>query len=261
MNPRGDDRAIALRGPHLVLAHVRDDDAVFGRRLKQFVEKSHRRLRQSAWIEFRSVGSASHCAPLAANSGRCALQLRMERRNRFREIADHRQSRKSALGQVAPDQFQSARSSHAAQSASGRRSRDRPAAPENQQQVGFVQSHVGGARSVHADHAQVIRSLRLNRAQSVHCCKCRDIQLVQQLPQASESRPTVLRPRRPAPPASSPAAAAHDQCRVKADFGLRFRTCRACGVNFTGPGNSIFAFKKSVGMSITTGPGRPLRAQ
>ena len=33
------------------------------------------------------------------------------------------------------------------------------------------------------------------------------------------------------------------------------------GVNFTGPENSFFAFIRSVGMSITTGPGRPLRAQ
>ena len=36
---------------------------------------------------------------------------------------------------------------------------------------------------------------------------------------------------------------------------------RACGVNFTGPENSFFAFSMSVGISITTGPGRPLRAQ
>ena len=36
---------------------------------------------------------------------------------------------------------------------------------------------------------------------------------------------------------------------------------RACGANLTGPENSFFAFSMSVGISMTTGPGRPLRAQ
>ena len=45
-----------------------------------------------------------------------------------------------------------------------------------------MQRHIGRARAMHADHAQVIRSFRWHRPQPMHSGKCWNVQVVQKLP-------------------------------------------------------------------------------
>ena len=49
-----------------------------------------------------------------------------------------------------------------------------------------MQRHVGGARAVHADHAEVVSSLRLDRSQSVYRGKGRNLQVIEQRAQFAD---------------------------------------------------------------------------
>jgi len=64
MNPRGGILAIALRCPHLVLAHVRDDECVVGHLREERVEEANRWLRQSARIDFGAFQATRNAAPV-----------------------------------------------------------------------------------------------------------------------------------------------------------------------------------------------------
>ena len=53
---------------------------------------------------------------------------------------------------------------------------------EHQQQIVFVQRHVGCASAMHADHAKVVRRRRLDRAQAMNGGECGNVEFVEQLP-------------------------------------------------------------------------------
>ena len=140
-----------------MLADIGYDNAVFGQTAEQFIQKADGQLRQSPRIKLRAVRPTCHSPPSAP-----IWQLRVTNFfgkgwNRLRQIADDRQFtgthsiqlrrinfevndlcvRRKARG-VARDAVVESRAKH-------------------QQQIVFVQRHVGRARSVHADHAQVVR--------------------------------------------------------------------------------------------------------
>ena len=53
----------ALGGPHLVLAHVGEDHAVFRKTAEEFIEEADGWLCQSTRIEFGALGTASDGTP------------------------------------------------------------------------------------------------------------------------------------------------------------------------------------------------------
>ena len=52
---------------------------------------------------------------------------------------------------------------------------------EHQQQIVFVQRHVGCASAMHADHAKVVRRCGLNGTKSVNGGECWNVEIIQQL--------------------------------------------------------------------------------
>ena len=74
-----------------MLAHVRQNHVVLRQPAEEFVEKANRRLRQPARIELCPLGAARNRTPCAEVRKSVTPQFRLERRNRVRQISDHRQ--------------------------------------------------------------------------------------------------------------------------------------------------------------------------
>ena len=121
-------------------------------------------------------------------------QFRLKRRNRIRQISDHRQIAGTYAIQLRRINFKVNDLGMRRESRRIARHAIIEPRPKYHQQIGLMQRRVRRPRSVHADHAQVIRRLRRNRAQSMNCGKCRNIQLVEQPPQLRD-RSRQLRPR------------------------------------------------------------------
>ena len=92
---RGDEstrgrRAVTLRCPHLVLAHVGQDYAVLRQPAEELVQKKNRRLRQASGVKLGTFRSASDRAPIAPVGQRDMAQRAVAGRNGLSQIADHR---------------------------------------------------------------------------------------------------------------------------------------------------------------------------
>ena len=114
-------------------------------------------------------------------------KFRVERRNCLGHISDHRQLTLTNAIKLRGINFKV--NDARVRSKARRLARDAviQTRSENQQQIGFVQGGIRSAGAVHADHSQIIRSLRRNGAQSMNGGKRRNIQRVQQLPQVCDS--------------------------------------------------------------------------
>ena len=110
-------------------------------------------------------------------------QFRMKCRNRVREISNYRKIARSHPIQLGGINFKV--NDFGMRGKPRRITRDAVVEPRPKyhQQIGLVQSRVGGTRPVHAHHPEVIRRLRWNGAQSMDGGKCGNIQIVEQPPQ------------------------------------------------------------------------------
>src|SRR5207253_9120572 len=81
--------AIALGGPHLMLSHVGDDNAILRQSAKQFIQEADGQLREAARIKLRAVRATSHRAPAAPIRQLCITNFATKRGNRLRQVADH----------------------------------------------------------------------------------------------------------------------------------------------------------------------------
>ena len=119
------------------------------------------------------------------------------------------------------------------------------ASAKDQQQVGLVQRRVGRACSMHSNHAEVIGRFRLDCSQTRE--PSRNVGIFSL---SSNRRKSVIAPDSFAP-APTRATGFEDCCRratmVSANPPSALASAgRACGMNFTGPENSFFAFSMSV---------------
>ncbi len=125
---------------------------------------------------------------------------------------------------------------------------------EDQQQIGFVQRHIGGAGPVHANHAQVIRRILFHRAQTVNGGEGWNIQMIQQLSQFGD-RAGELGARPDKGDGLLGLLEQGERVSVKVDSGPTcFADARRREIHRAG--NSVLALIMSVGISMITGPGR-----
>ena len=170
----------ALRGPHLVLAYIGKNHAVFRHTPEQFVEKTDRWLRQAAGIEFCAIGTAGQAAPFFEVRYGMAAKFRVQRWNRVGEIPDYGKMRGPHAIELRGIDFEVNNLGVRSKARGIARDPVVEARSEYQQEIGLVHRHVGGAGAVHTDHAQVIGSPRRNRAQAMHRGEGRNIQMIEQ---------------------------------------------------------------------------------
>ena len=170
----------ALRRPHLVLSHVRQNHAVFGQAPKQFVEEADGWLRQAARIELRAIWTASNIPPRFEIGDRVTAKLRIKSGNCVGQVPDH--------GKVArPHTVELCRINFEVNDL-GVRSETRritgyavvEAGSENQQEIRLMQRRVRSARPVHAHHAEVVRRLLRNGPKAVNRGERRNVQVIEQ---------------------------------------------------------------------------------